>query len=231
MKKELITKTLNKMYPDAKAELDYTNNFELLIAVVLSAQTTDIGVNRVTPELFNKFPTPELLMNANQEEVEDLIKTIGLYRSKAKNIIGLSKILVEKHNSVVPSKRSHLEALPGVGRKTANVVLSNAFGKNYIAVDTHVSRVSKRLGIALESDNVLTVEKKIESFFDKGDLHKLHHQLIFLKISLYSRKPKCDVCELKEVCNFYKKMKNNWLKSPSGSFLYIDRLFNFIYFW
>jgi len=208
MKKELITKTLNKMYPDAKAELDYTNNFELLIAVVLSAQTTDIGVNRVTPELFNKFPTPELLMNANQEEVEDLIKTIGLYRSKAKNIIGLSKILVEKHNSVVPSKRSHLEALPGVGRKTANVVLSNAFGKNYIAVDTHVSRVSKRLGIALESDNVLTVEKKIESFFDKGDLHKLHHQLIFFgRYHCTSRKPKCDVCELKEVCNFYKKMK------------------------
>lgn len=208
MKKELITKTLNKMFPDAKAELDYTNNFELLIAVVLSAQTTDIGVNRVTPELFNKFPTPELLMNANQEEVEDLIKTIGLYRSKAKNIIGLSKILVEKHNSVVPSKRSHLEALPGVGRKTANVVLSNAFGKNYIAVDTHVSRVSKRLGIALESDNVLTVEKKIESFFDKGDLHKLHHQLIFFgRYHCTSRKPKCDVCELKEVCNFYKKMK------------------------
>lgn len=208
MKKDLITKTLNKMYPDAKAELDYTNNFELLIAVVLSAQTTDIGVNRVTPELFNKFPTPELLMNANQEEVEDLIKTIGLYRSKAKNIIGLSKILVEKHNSVVPSKRSHLEALPGVGRKTANVVLSNAFGKNYIAVDTHVSRVSKRLGIALESDNVLTVEKKIESFFDKGDLHKLHHQLIFFgRYHCTSRKPKCDVCELKEVCNFYKKIK------------------------
>lgn len=208
MKKDLITKTLNKMYPDAKAELDYTNNFELLIAVVLSAQTTDIGVNRVTPKLFNKFPTPELLMNANQEEVEDLIKTIGLYRSKAKNIIGLSKILVEKHNSVVPSKRSHLEALPGVGRKTANVVLSNAFGKNYIAVDTHVSRVSKRLGIALESDNVLTVEKKIESFFDKGDLHKLHHQLIFFgRYHCTSRKPKCDVCELKEVCNFYKKMK------------------------
>lgn len=208
MKKELITKTLNKMYPDAKAELDYTNNFELLIAVVLSAQTTDIGVNRVTPKLFNKFPTPELLMNANQEEVEDLIKTIGLYRSKAKNIIGLSKILVEKHNSVVPSKRSHLEALPGVGRKTANVVLSNAFGKNYIAVDTHVSRVSKRLGIALESDNVLTVEKKIESFFDKGDLHKLHHQLIFFgRYHCTARKPKCDVCELKEVCNFYKKIK------------------------
>ena len=108
MKKDLITKTLNKMYPDAKAELDYTNNFELLIAVVLSAQTTDIGVNRVTPKLFNKFPTPELLMNANQEEVEDLIKTIGLYRSKAKNIIGLSKILVEKHNSVVQIGRAHV---------------------------------------------------------------------------------------------------------------------------
>ena len=210
MKKELITKTLNKMYPDAKAELDYTNNFELLIAVVLSAQTTDIGVNRVTPELFNKFPTPELLMNANQEEVEDLIKTIGLYRSKAKNIIGLSKILVEKHNSVVPSKRSHLEALPGVGRKTANVVLSNAFGKNYIAVDTHVSRVSKRLGIALESDNVLTVEKKIESFFDKGDLQN-SSQLIFGRYHCTSRKPKCDVCELKEVATFIKMKNNDWV--------------------
>ena len=204
MKRELIVKTLNEMFPDAKAELDFTNHFELLIAVVLSAQTTDIAVNKVTPALFKQFGTPEKLMNAKQEEVEDLIKAIGLYRTKAKNIINLSKILHENFNSEVPSKRSDLESLPGVGRKTANVVLSNAFNQNYIAVDTHVARVSKRLGIAQESDNVLTVEKKIEAYFEKKDLMKLHHQLIFFgRYHCTARNPKCEICPLQSVCNFY----------------------------
>ena len=204
MKQQLIVKTLNEMFPDAKAELDFTNHFELLIAVVLSAQTTDIAVNKVTPALFKKFGTPEKLMNAKQEEVEDLIKAIGLYRTKAKNIINLSKMLYENFNSEVPSKRSELESLPGVGRKTANVVLSNAFNQNYIAVDTHVARVSKRLGIALESDNVLAVEKKIEAYFDQKDLMKLHHQLIFFgRYHCTARNPKCKTCPLQSVCNFF----------------------------
>lgn len=207
MKRELIVATLNQMFPDAKAELDYTNHFELLIAVVLSAQTTDIAVNKVTPELFLKYPTPYLLQDAKQEDVENIIKTIGLYRTKAKNIINLSKILVEKFNGEIPSKRSKLESLPGVGRKTANVVLSNAFNKNYIAVDTHVARVSKRLGIAEESDNVLQIEKKIEVYFNKDDLKKLHHQLIFFgRYHCTARSPKCDICQLKEICTFYQKL-------------------------
>lgn len=206
MKRKLIVKTLNDMYPDARAELDYTNNFELLIAVVLSAQTTDIGVNRVTPGLFLKYPSPYELSKGVQEEVEFLIKSIGLYKTKAKNIINLSKILVEKYNGEVPSTREALESLPGVGRKTANVVLSNAFGQNFIAVDTHVSRVAKRLGIAEYDDNVLVVERKIECFFKKDDLHKLHHQLIFFgRYHCTARNPKCDICKLQGVCRFFQE--------------------------
>lgn len=207
MKRELIVKTLNDMFPNAKAELNYTNNFELLVAVVLSAQTTDIAVNKVTLKLFNEYPTPYDLQNAKREKVENIIKTIGLYKTKAKNIINLSQILVEKFDGVIPSNRIDLESLPGVGRKTANVVLSNAFGYNVIAVDTHVSRVAKRLGIALESDNVLTIENKIEKYFNQGDLKKLHHKLIFFgRYHCTARNPKCSSCELSGVCEYFSKL-------------------------
>lgn len=209
-KSELIRNTLDEMFPNAQAELNYTNNFELLIAVVLSAQTTDVAVNKATPALFQNYPTPELLSKADQEDVQKLIKTIGLYKNKSKNIINLSKILVEKYNSEVPSNRKDLESLPGVGRKTANVVLSNAFGQNLIAVDTHVERVSKRLGIAQESDSVLQVEKKLEKFFENKGLKKLHHQLIFFgRYHCLARKPKCDVCKLQSVCKFFKNKKTS----------------------
>lgn len=207
MKRELIVKTLNDMFPNAKAELNYTNNFELLVAVVLSAQTTDIAVNKVTLKLFEEYPTPHDLQKANREKVESIIKTIGLYKTKAKNIINLSQILVEKFDGEIPSNRTDLESLPGVGRKTANVVLSNAFGHNVIAVDTHVSRVAKRLGIALESDNVLTIESKIEEYFNQGDLKKLHHQLIFFgRYHCTARNPKCSSCELSDVCEYFSKL-------------------------
>ena len=169
-KKDLIVETLNKMFPNPKSDLNYTNNFEMLIAVVLSAQTTDVSVNKVTPALFNKYPDPKALMNAEIIDLENIIKTIGLYKTKAKNIKKLSEILHDKYNSEIPSKRVDLESLPGVGRKTANVVLANAFGENVIAVDTHVNRVSKRLGIAEESDNILEVEKKIVDYFAQDDL-------------------------------------------------------------
>lgn len=205
MKKVLIIKTLNEMFPNPRSDLNYSNNFEMLVAVVLSAQTTDVSVNKVTPELFKKYPNPDTLKDAPIEDLENILKSIGLYKTKAKNIKNLSQILHDKFNSEIPSERSDLESLPGVGRKTANVVLANAFGKNVIAVDTHVNRVSKRLGIAKESDNILEVENKIVKYFKNNDLSKLHHQLIFFgRYHCLARNPKCENCPLQEVCLFYK---------------------------
>lgn len=205
MKKVLIIKALNEMFPNPRSDLNYSNNFEMLVAVVLSAQTTDVSVNKVTPELFRKYPNPDTLKDAPIEDLENILKSIGLYKTKAKNIKNLSQILHDKFNSEIPSERSDLESRPGVGRKTANVVLANAFGKNVIAVDTHVNRVSKRLGIAKESDNILEVENKIVKYFKNNDLSKLHHQLIFFgRYHCLARNPKCENCPLQEVCLFYK---------------------------
>lgn len=205
MKKVLIIKTLNEMFPNPRSDLNYSNNFEMLVAVVLSAQTTDVSVNKITPKLFRKYPNPDTLKDAPIEDLENILKSIGLYKTKAKNIKNLSQILHDKFNSEIPSERSDLESLPGVGRKTANVVLANAFGKNVIAVDTHVNRVSKRLGIAKESDNILEVENKIVKYFKNNDLSKLHHQLIFFgRYHCLARNPKCENCPLQEVCLFYK---------------------------
>ncbi|MGI6781258.1 MAG: endonuclease III [Acholeplasmataceae bacterium] len=207
-KKELIIRTLNEMFPNPKSDLNYTNHFEMLIAVVLSAQTTDVSVNKVTPILFSKYPNPKALMDADILELEDILKSIGLYKTKARNIKNLSKILHDKFNSEIPSKREDLESLPGVGRKTANVVLANAFNRNVIAVDTHVNRVSKRLGIACESDNILQVENKIVKYFAKDDLKKLHHQLIFFgRYHCLARSPKCENCPLQNICTYYKTVK------------------------
>lgn len=198
---------LEELFPDAKAELDFTNHFELLIAVVLSAQTTDIAVNKVTKELFRKYPTPADLMIAELEDVMSTIKTIGLYKTKAKNIIGLAKILIEAHHGEVPNDRTALESLPGVGRKTANVVLSNAFGVPAIAVDTHILRISKRLGLAAESDNVLEVEQKLNKQFPKEQWLKLHHQLIFFgRYHCIARKPKCDTCKMQTICPYFNNL-------------------------
>jgi endonuclease-3 len=193
------------MFPNPRSDLNYSNNFEMLVAVVLSAQTTDVSVNKITPKLFRKYPNPDTLKDAPIEDLENILKSIGLYKTKAKNIKNLSQILHDKFNSEIPSERSDLESLPGVGRKTANVVLANAFGKNVIAVDTHVNRVSKRLGIAKESDNILEVENKIVKYFKNNDLSKLHHQLIFFgRYHCLARNPKCENCPLQEVCLFYK---------------------------
>lgn len=208
MNQAYFRQVLNLMFPNAKAELNYKNDFELLIAVVLSAQTTDISVNKVTVELFKQFPNPKELMNATPTEVENIIKSIGLYKNKAKNIINLSKILYEKYNSKIPSERSDLESLPGVGRKTANVVLSNAFDQEVLAVDTHVSRVAKRLGLALEEDSAFQVEMKLTDFFENKDLRLIHHQLIFFgRYHCTARKPKCDKCLLNSNCPYYQKTK------------------------
>jgi endonuclease-3 len=210
MKKEdQILDTLNLMFPNAHVELNHKNHFELLIAVVLSAQTTDISVNKVTPKLFEQYSNPESLMDAKLEDVENTIKSIGLYKNKAKNIILLAKDLVLKHQSIVPNDREKLEQLPGVGRKTANVVLSNAFNVEALAVDTHVKRVSIRLGLAKENDSVLEIEKKLMRKFPKNTWSKLHHQLIFFgRYHCLAKNPKCSFCPLYEICKF--KNKDNY---------------------
>jgi len=205
-KPEIILEILNDMYPDAHVELTHNNHFELLVAVVLSAQTTDISVNKVTPRLFKSFPTPHALAQATHNEVESLLKSIGLYKMKAKNIILLAKQLVEKHQGKVPESRKALEDLPGVGRKTANVVLSNAFGVPALAVDTHVFRVAKRLKLAKENDDVMKVEKKLMRKFPRSSWTRLHHQLIFFgRYRCTAKKPQCQKCPFFNMCGYEDK--------------------------
>lgn len=199
--KDEIASYLNELYPDAHCELNYDSIFHLLIAVMLSAQTTDISVNKVTPKLFEKYPTPLDLMNADISEVENLIRAIGLYKNKAKNIIATSKELVEKFNSSVPSTMEELTSLPGVGRKTANVVLVEGFKIPAFPVDTHVERVSKRLGIAKQLDSVETVERKIKKIYKKEQYGLLHHQFIFFgRYFCKAIKPNCQECRFLNRC-------------------------------
>lgn len=199
--KEYIIENLNKLYPDAECELIHRNNFELLIAVVLSAQTTDASVNKVTKNLFAKYPDAYTLSQANLEDVMSLIKSIGLYQNKAKNIINLAKDLVKKFDGEVPSTREELESLSGVGRKTCNVILSNCFNYPAFAVDTHVSRVSKRLLIANKDDDVNTIEKKLMRFFPSELWGKLHHQFIFFgRYKCKAKNPNCEDCPFINNC-------------------------------
>lgn len=196
-----ILNTLDEMFPHAGCELIYHNIFELLIAVVLSAQTTDKAVNKITPALFEKYPDAFLLANATTEEVAPFIKPIGLYRNKSKNIINIAKELVIKHNGKVPSNFDELVALPGVGRKTANVVLSEGFKENRIAVDTHVERVSKRLGIAEQSHTPYEVELKLMNLIDESKWHHSHHLLLFFgRYFCKATKPNCDKCFYRQKC-------------------------------
>lgn len=174
-----VIQAMGKIFPEAQAELTHHSAFELLIAVILSAQTTDIGVNRVTPTLFATYPTPEAMMNAELKDLEDKLKTIGLYRNKAKFIKNTSKKLVEEFNSEIPSTRKELESLPGVGRKTANVVLSVAFNKPAIAVDTHVERIAKKFNIVEDSASVIKVENTLMKKLPESLWSQAHHWMIF----------------------------------------------------
>lgn len=174
-----LIEAMGEIFPEAKAELDHRSSFELLIAVILSAQTTDIGVNKATPELFRAYPTPEAMMHADLEDLEDKLKTIGLYRNKAKFIKNTSTKLVENFGGEVPDNRKDLESLPGVGRKTANVVLSVAFKEPAIAVDTHVERVSKRFNIVEEEATVIQVENTLMEKLPEDLWSIAHHRLIF----------------------------------------------------
>jgi len=202
--KEVIEMLL-RTYPDAKAELNFSNPFELLIATILSAQTTDVQVNKVTESLFKEYRTPEDFLKMSEDELMEKIKSIGFYRNKSKNILATCKILVEKYGGKVPDVIEELMELPGVGRKTANVVISNAFGKDAIAVDTHVFRVSNRIGIA-KSDDVLDTEKQLMENIEKNMWSKAHHLLIFHGRRICkARKPQCNKCPLTEYCLYYRK--------------------------
>ena len=199
-----IIESLDKLFPDARCELDHRNDFELLIAVVLSAQTTDQRVNMVTPELFERYGDAEKLSKAELSDVERIIKPIGLYRNKATNIVKLSKDLVQRFDGRVPNDRKDLESLPGVGRKTANVILSNCFDVPAFAVDTHVSRVSKRLRIADEKDDPRQIEEKLMRFFPENKWGKLHHQFIFFgRYKCKAVKPDCSDCPLQDICDHF----------------------------
>ncbi|MBK2401709.1 MULTISPECIES: endonuclease III [unclassified Erysipelothrix] len=173
-----MIKILDAEFPNAKSDLDYRNPFELLIAVTLSAQTTDVAVNKVTPALFQAYPTPEALAQADVKVVESYLKTIGLYRNKAKYIVACARMLVEDFNGEVPRTRTQLMKLPGVGRKTANVVLAEGFKLPAIAVDTHVERVAKRLKLAKPNDSVEDVERKLMRKIPREDWARAHHLLL-----------------------------------------------------
>ncbi|ARP99199.1 endonuclease III [Pseudorhodoplanes sinuspersici] len=191
-----------KVDPEPKGELQHINPFTLLIAVVLSAQATDAGVNKATPALFAVADTPEKMVKLGEDRVRDLIKTIGLYRNKAKNVIALSEKLIVEHGGVVPNDRGALEALPGVGRKTANVVLNMAFNQPTMAVDTHVFRVSNRTGLA-PGKNVLEVEMKLVEVIPAEFMMHAHHWLILHgRYTCLARKPLCEKCIIADLCRW-----------------------------
>ena len=207
---------IHDMFPEAEAELNYSNEFELTIAVLLSAQATDISVNKVTDHLFKKYKTPEDYLNVPLEELENDIRTIGLYRTKAKNIQKLCRDLIDKFDGKVPTNYDELITLAGVGRKTANVVLSVAFDTPRIAVDTHVERVSKRLGIARWKDNVTEVEETLMKKIPMDRWSKAHHQLIFFgRYHCLARNPKCFDCPLLYMCREGQKRKRKLEKEKA----------------
>lgn len=201
---EIFTR-LRDNNPNPETELEYSSPFELVVAVALSAQATDVSVNKATRKLFPVANTPEAIYNLGEEGLKEYIKTIGLFNSKAKNVIKMCKILMDKHDSVVPQTREELEELPGVGRKTANVVLNTAFRQIAMAVDTHIFRVSNRTNIAHGKD-VLEVEKRLLRLVPEEFLMDAHHWLILHgRYVCTARKPKCGSCMIEDLCEFKKK--------------------------
>ncbi|NLV75906.1 MAG: endonuclease III [Tissierellia bacterium] len=209
--KEEIKEVINilmDLYPDAKSELNYSNSFELLIATILSAQCTDVQVNKTTKELFKEYKTPEDFLTLTEEELGEKIRSCGFYKTKSKNILATCELLIKNYGGKVPDTLEELMTLPGVGRKTANVVLSNVFGVPAIAVDTHVFRVSNRIGLA-DSSNVLDTEKDLMDNIDKDMWAKAHHLLIFHGRRICkARKPLCHKCPLTDYCFYYKEVIN-----------------------
>jgi endonuclease-3 len=208
-KRREIFARLAKANPNPTTELEYGAPFELLVAVVLSAQATDKSVNLATAELFQKYNTPQAIVGLGVENLEKYIKTIGLFRTKAKNVVALSRILIEEHAGEVPRNREALERLPGVGRKTANVVLNTAFGEPTVAVDTHIFRVANRTGLAPGKD-VITVENKLLKFTPPEYLKNAHHWLILHgRYVCLARKPGCPQCLIRDLCEYRQKTKED----------------------
>ena len=205
---EEIISYLDKLYPNAYCELKYNKDYELLIAIVLSAQTTDKRVNKVTPVLFNKYKSLNELKEANLSDIEDIIKEIGTFKKKSIFIKKIATRLVDDYNGIVPNNREYLESLPGVGRKTTNVFLSEYYKVPSIAVDTHVERVSKRLKLSKKNASVLEIEKKLMKIIPKERWIKTHHQLIFFgRYHCKATKPNCNNCKLQHLCKYYTQKK------------------------
>ena len=196
---------LDELFPHASCELFYTKDYELVIAVMLSAQTTDKSVNAVTTVLFNKYKSLDELNAASLEDIEEILKPIGLYKNKAKNLKGIVKDLIEKFNYAVPSDKDLLQTLPGVGNKTAGVIRAEIFKIPDLPVDTHILRISKRLNLAKKDDEPIDVERKLKKIIPEERWIKSHHQLIhFGRYFCTARSPKCAECKLKETCNYLK---------------------------
>ncbi len=203
---EHILKYFEENVKDAETELHYGNPFELLVAVSLSAQCTDKRVNMVTPKLFKDFPTPEVMANASSDEIFNYIRSISYPNNKAKHLVGMAKMLVEQFNSEVPDNIEDLQKLPGVGRKTANVIVSVIHQAPAMAVDTHVFRVSARLGLTTNAKTPLAAEKQLVKFIPKDKIHVAHHWLILHgRYTCLARSPKCEECALTSYCKYFKK--------------------------
>ena len=206
---EKLEEYLEELFPNSKCELNYNRDYELLIAVVLSAQTTDKRVNMVTKELFSKYPSIEKVSRASVDDLIDIVRPLGTASRKGVFVHEIAKILVDKYDGIVPNNRKVLESMPGVGRKTANVVLSNLFDVPCIAVDTHVSRVSKRLLLAKEDDSVEKVEDKLKRKFKRENWSRRHHQMVlFGRYHCMARNPKCESCKLKDFCKYNRRKEN-----------------------
>lgn len=202
---EYVIDYFQEHMPEAETELNYGSPYELLVAVILSAQCTDKRVNIVTPEFFKQFPTPELLAEAEFEDVEPIIRSISFANNKSRHLLGMGKMLVENYNSEVPDTVEELVKLPGVGRKTANVITSVIFQQPNMAVDTHVFRVSARLGLTTNAKNPLQAEQQLIKYIPEELIHKAHHWLILHgRYTCVARRPKCEKCGLTSICKFYK---------------------------
>jgi endonuclease-3 len=210
-KKQLYSKVIEyfkKEMPIAETELKYKNPYQLLVAVILSAQCTDVRVNKITPSFFERFPEPETLKEASTDEVYEFIKSCSYPNNKAKHLVGMAKMLVDEFNSVVPDDVKDLQKLPGVGRKTANVIASVVYKKAVIAVDTHVFRVSNRLGLSDDAKTPLQVEQELTKYFPADLLPIAHHWLILHgRYTCLARKPKCNKCGLADICKYNAKHK------------------------
>jgi endonuclease III len=204
-----VIEYFQRSMPVAKTELNYTNPYELLVAVILSAQCTDKRVNIITPPFFRQFPTAELLAKASYEDVFELIRTCSYPNNKAKNLIGMANVLNGKFNGIVPDDIDKLQEMPGVGRKTANVIASVVYNKQVLAVDTHVHRVAARIGLTEKSKNPLDTEKQLIEYIPESLLSIAHHWLILHgRYICIARKPLCNKCGLIDVCKFYKAISN-----------------------